>query len=70
MYNLSKPGYYIKESGNLLVFYDKNTFMDGCYSYDSYVLFKGKEQWVRVHFTDEDLKLLNICYDFEFVDEL
>lgn len=70
MYNLSKPGYYIKESGNLLIFYDKNTFKKDCYSYDSYVLLKGKEQWVRVHFMDQDLRLLNICYDFEFMDEL
>lgn len=70
MNSLSKPGYYIKESGNLLIFYGKNAFVKGCYSYDSYVLYKNKEQWVTVNFKEEDLKLINICYEFEFIGEL
>lgn len=70
MFNLSKSGYYIKESGNLLIFYDKNTFMNGCYSFDTHVLFQGEEQWVRVHIMDEDLNSINLCYDFDFIGSL
>lgn len=65
MCELRNPGYYMTESGNLMVLYPKNSAI---YSADIYVEELGR--WHRFLYSEFQLYLLNKTLEFEYLGKL
>lgn len=72
MYELKKPGYYLNESDNLLIFYPKSTFEEGKFTFEIFApLFSGEvSTWQKVHIDNKQLNLINLCNLFYFIEDL
>jgi hypothetical protein len=65
MCNLKNPGYYMTESGNLMILYPKN---GAIYAADIYNEELGR--WHRFLYSKFQLDLLNKALEFEYLGKL
>jgi hypothetical protein len=69
MCELRDPGYYMTESGNLMILYPKNSAIYSAYIYvDIYVEKLGR--WHRFLYSESQLYLLNKTLEFEYLGKL
>lgn len=63
-----KPGYYMSEMGNLQVWYPVGTWYAGFQTMDAYQ--PHRSEFIRVHYSPNDVDMLLKVLEFEFLGEL
>jgi len=63
-----EAGYYMSEGGNLQVWYPVGTYYAGFQTADMYQPHRG--EFIRVHYSPTDIRMLLAVLEFEFLGEL
>jgi hypothetical protein len=63
-----KAGYYLSENGNLQIWYPVGTWYAGFQTADMYQPHRG--EFIRVHYSPTDIRMLLAVLEFEFLGEL
>jgi hypothetical protein len=61
-----KPGYYLSENGNFQTWYPKSFFIDKRQTMEILT----SDGWIRVHYAEEDLRIIRLLLEFEFLGDL